>query len=239
MINSFYIDGVDCRKYGIYPTQRNVYDGAKQNVTLSRPFARSNIIRNAWQTYEPVEIGYTFFTRPELRKKSQSIKDWLLYSWEGDWRRLSDTYDPYHYRKVADVSDISFDNTNDYGQGEIIFTCEAFRYLKSAENPVPISAHTPIFNPTKYPSYPKITIFGSGSPQNPEISINGVRIDIATQYKDVIVDCEDLSIKDENGNSLTMVSTPSGNLEKLYFPPGEIMINCNFSMMIERRWREI
>jgi len=239
MINSFYLDGVDCRRYGIYPTQKNTYDGAKQNVVLHRPFARSSMIRHCLNTYEPVEIGYTFFSRPELRSKSQSIKDWLN-NWDGEWRRLSDSYDPYHYRKVFDVSDIYFEDKNGYGQSEIIFTCEAFRYLKSAEPPIGFNAGTNILvNPTVHRAYPKVTILGDSSSRGKILRVNGVELETATEYTNVTVDFEDLSIVNSNGVNMSDLTSVIGDIDNLFFPAGEFLVYSNFSTLIERRWREI
>ena len=131
-----------------------------------------------------------------------SIANWL-FSTSG-YQRLTDTYDPNHYRLAYFEGPIDVENIlRRRGRAEIIFTCDPRRFLTSGETATTFNATGTIDNPTPFTAKPVITVHGSG---NGTIAAGGNTISIAGIYDGMVIDCENMNAYSGGYNLNNLIS---------------------------------
>lgn len=160
----------------------------------------------------------------DFETKVHEFISWLNSA--SGYLRLEDTHSPDTYRmgcftgNSAEIENIF----NELGRATINFDCKPFRWLKSGETAVTISAtNTQITNPTKFASKPLIKVIGSAAGT---ITIGNVQMSIKTLADYIYIDCEEQNIyrqTSENMNSCVALgefcTIPSG-ASSVYFDGG-------------------
>lgn len=120
---------------------------------------------------------------PEL---AHSIREWLHS--DGGYHRLTDTYDPQHFRRACFVGPLDVENhLNKYGRCIVYFDCAPQSFLLSGEHPVQFSSAGVIHNPTYQIALPIIKAYGTGAGS---ITVGGVTIEVNEIAGSLEFDCE-------------------------------------------------
>lgn len=128
---------------------------------------------------------------PGLSVVSRGIAEWLLGN--PGYQRLEDSYDPEFYRMAYYSGGEDFLNYfNEYGRGNLNFTCAPRRYFKSGENTITVEKNQVINSPSTFKYYPLIsaTFSGSGTITFIDSKENSHTLSINVQSGTVIIDPE-------------------------------------------------
>ncbi|MCM1328845.1 MAG: hypothetical protein NC253_05325 [Ruminococcus sp.] len=125
-LHSFTYHGLNSLDFGVYIKRngKGPYNSGARNVTvISVPGRNGDIIIDNGN-YENVKITYNCRALPKPAKyasfaeQTDAIKAWLYYD-VGNYLRLTDTYDPKHYRMAAFTSALEFSESE---KGALDFT---------------------------------------------------------------------------------------------------------------------
>ncbi len=115
-----------------------------------------------------------------------AVSEWL-HSASG-YARLEDSYSPMYYRIAYYQDELDIENIlNHLGRATITFSCMPQRFLKTGDNMVTFTAAGKIRNPTRFPSKPVITVYGSDSGV---LTVNGKSITIESISGSTVLDSE-------------------------------------------------
>lgn len=165
----FTFNGERSTKYGLYITDKNVFDSPSRDVTYESIPGRNGdlIIDNG--RYNNISIKYkTAIVAPkeklwDFHSTIRRIKSWLFEN-QG-YFVLFDSYDPdfFRYASCSDVLNFTQDTkVQDIGSVEITFNCKPFRYTFEGKKVVTVTSSDIIRNIEYFPSLPYIKIFGQG-----------------------------------------------------------------------------
>ena len=115
--------------------------------------------------FENYEQKYNVFLDSKylggLEQAMPKVVDWLLG--HPGYQRLEDSYFPDVYRMAYFSGGTDFVSVfNEYGEGELTFTCAPEKYLKSGDITLNLENGQTVLNPTNFPAKPLLTITGSG-----------------------------------------------------------------------------
>lgn len=154
-----------------------------------------NVPRKYVLAIDTRKISYT-----EVASK---LVQWL-HSASG-YARLEDSYEPDFYRMAMykDAGTI----TNIYskaGQIEVNFDCKPQRFFKSGEEPFRFDMSMDYYNPTDFPSLPKIMVYGTSSGI---VKIGEYTVTINEIVNGMVIDCEeeDVYFQNQNCNSKVLI----------------------------------
>lgn len=249
----FSFGGVSSRNMRITTEFKNTLGGAEPDVEEYEIPGRDGTEYHWNQRYRNVTVEYdTFLKVPEqedLPRFTGDIKRWLLAR-PGEYLRLTDTYDPDHFRMAVYAGGLDIDNvTRRFTRQTISFSCLPFRYRKAGENELDISGSPYLINDTGYDALPLIKISLSKGNLTPTVSI---RVDyedgtayvhdlggLGEEQDTAVLDCEKLLIFGGNGELIaynTLDSFPA-------LKPGENKITVTGprvrSVTVTPRWREL
>lgn len=170
----------------------------------------------------------------ELSEEIGRIAGWLSGS-EG-YQRLTDGYDPEHFRLAALSGTPSFARKAEtIGIGTVKFNCKPFRYRLDGDRATVLTGSGRIFNPTTLDAAPKIAIAGSG---NITLKIGGAEFLLEGVSEEIVIDSESFTAS-QGGQS-------AGDKLKFFdFPilkPGYNQISTTGSVSkvtILPRWRDL
>ena len=150
--------------FGIYISAGSVYNAPQRDVTaISVPGRNGSILLDNGR-YLDVSIRYPAFIHQNFATRAADVREWLC-SAPARYMRLSDDYDPDHYRLAYYAGGIDFDlrPLNTAAEFDLIFAAKPQRYLISGDTPQEYSASGTITNPTQQPAAPLITVYGSSA----------------------------------------------------------------------------
>lgn len=135
-----------------------------------------------------------------------------LVSWlhpKNGYCRLEDTYDPEVYRLARCVDEHDIENIYSHAaKATITFDCKPQRFLKSGDMKSTFtSSNKTMHNPTNQESYPKITVYGSGSGQ---VMIGSYAIQLSSIDEYVTIDSEIQDVYKDSMNKNSTATLPSG-----------------------------
>jgi len=109
-----------------------------------------------------VEQAYSVYLRGGFNAARDALAAWL-YGQTG-FGELWDTFDADHVRQAYFASDVSLtDVFDDWGRGELTFTCKPQRWLKSAMSYTSVAASQELANPYAFTARPIVHIEGEGA----------------------------------------------------------------------------
>lgn len=153
--------------------------------------------------YENVTAEYDIALDAHSVGFSEAFQKAVQFISSTGYQRLEDTYDTTVYRMAYVENEIQLKNyLHKMGRGTLKFNCKPFRWLKSGETAITISAtNTQITNPTKYASKPLIKVIGTAAGT---ITIGNIQMTIKTLADYLYIDCEEMNVyrqTSENMNS--------------------------------------
>lgn len=120
---------------------------------------------------------------PEM---AHAIKEWLLSS--GVYQRLSDAYDPNHFRLATFVGPINIDNIlSEYGRCIINFDCAPQSFLLDGELTFSFTQSAELINPTAFFAKPIITVYGTGPGV---LTVGDATVQIKALSDQITLDCD-------------------------------------------------
>ena len=113
------------------------------------------------------------------------INSWLLSA--TGYRRLETLHEPLFFRLARVVHGAKLDHRiNLLNAFELEFDCKPYKYYVDGENNVSVTTAATIAGPTEFPSFPLITVAGSGAGT---VTINGHTLTL-TDCNGVVLDYE-------------------------------------------------
>lgn len=162
-------NGVSSRDFGIEVAAPPDYEAAEKDYTSIEVPGRNGSLhidngrfKNVSRSYECsfAHPGWGFKKR--FFTPASAIASWL--GTVSGYARLEDTYDDTVYRLARYSGPLTITNLYDMaGTFTLEFDCLPERFLKSGELARETSSGIDMFNPTQFPSKPRIEIFGSGT----------------------------------------------------------------------------
>lgn len=173
--------------------------------------------------YKNVSKKYalTGYIKDDPALSAQKLSDFLhRYNGYKDYIRLEDSYEPDVY--MLGIYEEANELESIYGQAwkaEIEFNCKPQKYLLSGNKRIDITqTETLINNPTNYPAFPIVQIWGTGTihlygrpartylsgkvtnSDHTEAELKDVSISVYSNYNRITIDAETLNATDINGN---------------------------------------
>ena len=257
MLNeTFYIDGVDARNFGIYLQRPIEFSEAVPVVERqSIPGRNGDLIFETGSYENRTATAYCFCLRKDVEKAISAAGRFLMS--KHGYRRLETSDDPDHFwRARVENSPQIAHRMRTLAPFEITFDCKPQRFLKSGEETVVLYpteqdgawgvTHT-IYNQNGFPSKPLFKIFldtEASSIFDLTVRQDGVRIGrVLGQIKsapfDISIDCDTHNAYNDSGNQ-------NQNVSSYEFPeirPGENVFSV-WGLGIEKvefipRWWEL
>lgn len=183
--------------------------------------------------YRNIDISFNCYINSGFLGSYRSLMAYLQ-SLKG-YNRLEISQEPNHYR-MASFNMGSQPTPNQFhrsGQFPLVFNCKPQRFLKSGEAAVEYSVDGTITNPTLFPSYPLIRIYGTGT-----VNINDQYITVsAHSFPYIDIDCElmDAYYGSSNANQYVTFSTN----DYITLRSGNNYIAYGNQIEVTPRWYEI
>lgn len=141
-----------------------------------------------------------------------------------DYRRLTTTYDPEHFRMARVVSGISVDSiVEQAGIFKIAFDCKPQRFLVSQEYATTLTEATTFWNTSGQSAKPLITVYGTGPGT---LTIGNITVDILALTDQITLDCDLMTAYRQIGDAAA--ENKNNDIYAPEFPilsPGENKIN--------------
>lgn len=245
MLNeTFYIDGVDARNFGIYLQKPIEFSEARPVVEIqSIPGRNGDLVFETGSYENRTGIASCFCLQKDVEKAISAAGRFLMA--KHGYRRLETSDDPDHFwlARIENSPAIA-QRMRTLAPFEISFDCKPQRFLKSGEEKIVIPfnggnyLHIDLFNNFGFPSKPLFHIrFGEKEIQAVGINVlhevqqNGVvpskRITaIGITDKDLYIDCDIHDAYSETGNQnkhIWAYDFPS-------FEPGQNQINVDLDL---------
>lgn len=141
---------------------------------------RNGIMRISTGAYGNVAAQFDTWFKGGAQQ-AHGVKSWLLAS-EG-YCRLSDSYDPGHFRMAQFLGPLDIENTlGRVGRCNLEFTCKPQVFLTLGETPSVFAASGTLENPEAFPARPMTRVYGTGT-----VTINGYacKINSSDEYTDL------------------------------------------------------
>lgn len=193
-------------------------------------------------TYNDVERRYAVYLTnrggaADYQDNARAAADWLLRP--SGYQRLYDSYDPEAFCYARFVGPVTFTNSyNELGRGEIVFSCNPWRYLFAGDAAQAVASGDTLTNPTQFDARPLIVVNGSGAGQ---IEIGSYTVSISDIDDGMIIDSELMDCYRAGANRNSLV-TLSPQFEYPALVPGANTITFNggiTGLTITPRWRTL
>lgn len=163
------------------------------------------VFQDAW---ENIEQSYEICWKGDPVYTGYNLAEWLFGS--SDYQMLTDSYDPYHYRKAVFLGPFDVDNVmKRYGRVTVTFDCDPRRFLMSGLEWIDIDkwgygqTGTEVTNPTPFAGLP---VFELTCTTNlcrlftiDETPAAGTSL-VIQKTGTFVIDCTNESIVDSNGD---------------------------------------
>lgn len=231
--------------FGVYISGAGEHNAAEADVTVYQIPGRNGDLVISNDRYKNIEVRYPAFIAHGFAAKEQGVRNWLRSA--VNYRDLTDTYDPTHFRKARPTGELEFSPVRPDGANfEIVFDCDPRRFLVSGDSFTTITGGSwSDDNPTEFDARPQIAV---GDPENGmeiEVTDGDGRVTTFTATDDhvglVIIDCETQDIYDDSTlANLNSLFTISGDFPSLSAGTNLITLTGNYSAASVRpRWWEL
>ena len=232
---TFYLDGIDARSYGIYLQKPVEFSEAVPVVEVQTiPGRNGDLI---WETgsYENRSGSASCFCLQKDVEKAVSSAGRFLMGKRG-YRRLETSDDPDHYwlARVENSPQIAM-RLRTLAPFDIGFDCKPQRFLKDGENTVVFTESGSILNQYGQVALPLITLYGDGSGW---LTIGKITISVTSLDGTLFLDSETQNAYNNAGNQNMNIIAPVFPV----LPDGESLVSWGGN--IERveivpRWWEL
>lgn len=180
-------NGKSSGSFGVWISAGGTFDAPARAVTpLTIPGRNGTLLLDNGR-FNNVPITYPAFIPFGLKDKVGALRAWLCAA--KGYARLSDDYDPSHYRLAYFAGGITF-TTTFLAAGanfDLAFNAKPQRFLVSGDTPQIFAAPGTILNPTLYDAKPLITVTGTAAGS---ITIGGVKVQILAIDNTLTLDCD-------------------------------------------------
>ena len=184
--NWFVFDGVDSRDFGVYLFAKEILGApARRRETISVPGRSGDLIRDE-KSFENKLIRYSVVIIKDALTGMRDLSDFLLS--RGGYARLEDTYnrDEYYMAVLSGGIEPVASTDQQLAKAELVFERQPQRWLKIGEEDKSFTAAGSLENPTWFPAYPLLRIYGNGT-----ATVNGYTVTVANNASNYVdVDCE-------------------------------------------------
>lgn len=183
MRNYFILDGVDSRSFGLYINGAGTFESPSRAANFIRvPGRNGDLIGIQTRLENGVYRYMDAFIHADFEANMAAFRAFLLS--KTGYRRLTDSYHPEVFRKVAFVGPLrpKVIATNIAGRFDIELPCMPQRWLLSGEEVITLTESGTIENPTLFPSSPLLRVYGTGTVGVGSRSITIIRAD---EYTDI------------------------------------------------------
>lgn len=238
-MNYFEFNGRTSSSFGLHIESKMIFDSPYYDMKFQSIPGRNGDIILSNNRFSNVTVTYTCFFKEaniqSMASKMREIKAWL-YSCNGEYATLTDSYDPNYFRYASLNSAISIDEQmNKLGSFTVSFSCKPFKYSYNGDTEESSTDGRLVFdNNEAFASYPIIKVKGYGA-FTLTISSNGKTFEVnvadtGSIDKTVVIDCEKYCVY---ANDLLMNNycTFSNGFPVLY--PGRTTIRCEGDFITE------
>lgn len=208
--DNFWLDGKDAAEFGIVLQKEIEFSGAEPVVESMKIAGTDRDILYYDGSYKNVSgVARCYYLGANAADAITSINEWLM-STQG-YRRLEVLHEPNFFRLAAVKHGVITDHRINLINAFVIdFDCDPFKYYKSGQTAILLSSAGTINSPTSFPSFPVITVSGSGAGT---ITVNGNTLSL-TNCNGTILDSRSRSAKRGNSNVDSEISGTYPVLEK-------------------------
>ena len=221
--------------FGAFYDSHSSFGSPERDVELVEVAGKNGALIIDNDRYRNIELTFNCYIHKHFLGSYRSLLAYLQ-SLRG-YNRLEISQEPNHFR-MASFNMGSQPSPNQFhrsGQFPLVFNCKPQRYLKSGEETVEITANTTINNPTLFPSYPLIRIYGAGT-----VTINNQVITVSAHSLDYIdINCDLMDAYCGSTNANQYVSFSDNEYITLHSGANGIEIDDVTSIEITPNWYEI
>lgn len=178
MRNYFMLDGVDSRSFGLYLNGAGTFESPSRAASFIRVPGRNGDLIGMQNRLENGVYRYSdAFIHADFEANMAAFRAFLLS--KAGYRRLTDSYHPETFRKVAFIGPMMPEviATKAAGRFDIELPCMPQRWLLSGEEVITLTASGIVENPTLFPSSPLLRVYGTGTVGVGSRSITIIRAD--------------------------------------------------------------
>lgn len=232
--------------FGVYISGPGVHNAAEADVTAYQIPGRNGDLIISNNRYKNIEVTYPAFIAHGFAAKEQAVRNWIKRA--VNYRELSDTYDPTHFRKARPTGELEFSPVRPDGANfEIVFDCDPRRFLLAGETDETFTNDVwSDTNPTGFTAKPLVFLqdIASGLTLDFYDDESGRTITLtatAAHVGVIVIDCETQDIYDDNTlDNLNTLFTLSGDFPELGGGFNSVTIAGTYSVAIIRpRWWEL
>lgn len=200
MLNeTFYLDGIDARSFGIQLQSPIEFSEAVPIVEAQTiPGRNGDLI---WETgsYENRSGNCDCYCLQKEVSRAISVAGRFLMSSKG-YRRLETSDDPDHYwmARVENSPQIAM-RMRTLAPFEISFDCKPQRFVKQGETPIELKGNLTLFNEYGFDALPEIRVFGSGEGI---LTVGSCIVRILEIENGMTIDSETKNAYNDNGDNL-------------------------------------
>lgn len=224
----FYFNGKSSTDFDAYITNAGVYQSpAHSYEKISIPGKNGDLIFDK-EKFDNVIVSYPAIIIKDFDANFDALKSYLL-SING-YQRLSDSFhaDEYYFAVFQRIENINVLPDHKGGTMNLIFDRKPQKFLKSGEKSRDFTGNIGLKNPTKYKAYPLIRLYGSGTFQIEDISLE---LNTSETYVDIDCDIQEALQAGENKN----ITLTNGQFP--YLKPGNNNVSFTGSRyLITPRW---
>lgn len=182
---------VNSADYGVVISGSGTFNKpAKRVQTFSVP-GRNGDLTITEDAFDNVEVTYPAFIARGFEHKFNEFMDAMCA--QDGYQKLTDTYDPSHYRMGLFSCDVEPEagTLNRSGKFTLTFNCQPQRWIKESQDFKQIwvsgqGNNGRFYNPTKYIAKPIIRVYGYG-----KFMFSSCEIEVASNTDDCVdIDCE-------------------------------------------------
>ena len=176
VFKGFTFDGVDSKDYGVYISGDGVFNSPERSAEMVEIPGRNGDLVIDRGRFGNIEVTYPASiaadNEADFAAGISDLRNFL--SSRVGYCRLEDEYNPAEYRLAVYRRGLEVTPAQlKAGEFEIVFDCMPQRFLKSGEDPVPITNGGTITNPTLFPAPPLLQVWGYGN-----FTVNGQPLEI-------------------------------------------------------------
>ena len=168
--DNFWLDGKDAAEFGIVLQKEIEFEGAEPVVESMKIAGTDREILYYDGSYKNVHgMASCYYMGGNAADAVTAISEWLMGT--PGYRRLEVLHEPNFYRLARVQHGVKMDHRINMLNAFVIdFDCDPYKYFKSGEVAVSMSAAGTLSSPTSFSALPVITVSGSGAGT---ITVNG------------------------------------------------------------------
>lgn len=228
-MNYFVIDGISSADYNVVISGESTWGAPERDIEEIEVPGRNGSLYVDKHRFKNVSYSYSCALLDSWRKDFPAFKAKMMAHSAG-YFKLEDTYRPDEYvmARIANISDISYDDLIQTGTFTLNIERKPQRFIKTRDKIV-IASATQILNPTEFASAPVIRIYGNGKLQ---IGNYSVTVSNNSNYIDFDAELMEAYVGDQSANDKIVAG------DDFFIDPGlqSVALNGITKIEIDPRW---